>query len=102
MTQGWWLVLLVGGMTVVFKSFGPVVFGGRQLPAVLSRFSFGVPAAVLAALVTVLTVGGDRSIRFDARAIGVAVAAVMLAWRRPLWLVLLVSAGITALVRWLA
>jgi hypothetical protein len=50
---------------------------------------------VIAALILVQTVGGDRAIVFDARLAAVAVAAVLV-WRRAPILVVVIAAGATA------
>lgn len=59
-----------------------------------------IPAALFAALVAVQTFDVDGSIRIDARAVGVAVAAVAV-WRRlPFVLVVVLAMATTALIRW--
>ena len=93
----------VGGLavaTAVIKAAGPVIFGGRALPPRLARVIPLLPAALLAALVVTETFGGPgRTLVLDARAAGVAAAGVAL-WRRlPLVVVMVVAAGVTALVR---
>jgi hypothetical protein len=66
---------------------------------VLPRLAALVTPTLLAALVLVNTVGGDREIVVDARLPGVCVAA-LLAWRRaPLVVVVLVASAVTALLR---
>ena len=58
-----------------------------------------LPAALLAALTLVSTVGSGASISIDARLVGVVVAGVAL-WRRaPFVVVVMVAAAATALVR---
>jgi len=99
MTDAWWIVVLVGAVTMALKAFGPVVLGGRALPPVLRRLADGIPAAVLAALVTVQTLTSDGEIVIDARLSGVAAAGALLAWRKPLWLAMVAAAVVTALVR---
>lgn len=82
-----------------FKVLGAVVLGGRTLPDRLVRRVALLPAALLPALIVVATFGADRDLVLDARAAGVAVAAVA-AWRRvPFPLVLLVAAVVTASIR---
>ena len=81
------------------KVTGLVVIGSRRLPAVVSRCLALVPAALLTALVVNDTFSTGADLVLDARAAGVAAAAVA-AWRRaPLIVVLVVGAGITELVR---
>jgi branched-subunit amino acid transport protein len=86
--------------TAVIKAFGPVIFGGRELPRLLARTIPLLAPALLAALVIVETFGGSgRSITFDARAGGLAVAGVALALRAPLLIVVLGAAVATAVAR---
>jgi branched-subunit amino acid transport protein len=95
--------ITVAGLAVgsaVIKGAGPVVFGGRALPPLLARVIPVLAPALLAALVVVETVAGsDRGFHFDARLGGLAAAAIAL-WRRaPLWVVVVVSAAVTAGLR---
>jgi branched chain amino acid efflux pump len=86
--------------TALIKAFGPLVFGGRDLPGLLARAIPLLAPALLAALVVTETVGGTgRSLVIDARVGGLAVAAFAI-WRRwPLAVVVLCAAGATALLR---
>jgi branched-subunit amino acid transport protein len=86
--------------TALIKAFGPLVFGGRDLPGVLARAIPLLAPALLAALVVTETVGGTgRSLVIDARLGGLVVAAIAI-WRRwPLAVVVLCAAGATALLR---
>jgi branched-subunit amino acid transport protein len=82
--------------TALVKAFGPVIFGGRDLPRLLARTIPLLAPALLAALVVVETFGGSgRTITLDARAGGLAAAAVALALRAPL-VVVAVCAALTA------
>jgi uncharacterized membrane protein len=91
------LVLAVG--TYLVKAVGPVLASGRELPRVPARLTALLPAALLAALVATQTVVSDTSLVLDARAAGVAAAAVAVVLRAPFAVVVLVGAGTTALVR---
>ena len=99
MTAAWTVVLFTGLATVVLKGLGPSVLGGRTLPdRVLSPLTLLAPA-LLAALVATQVFGSDRRLVIDARAVGLAVAAVAI-WRRaPLLLVVVLAAAATALTR---
>jgi branched chain amino acid efflux pump len=100
MSATWLVVLLVGLFTVGFKGAGPVLLGGRPLPApVLQVFEILAPA-LLAALVVTQAVGGKRSLVFDERLVGVGVAAVSIRLRAPLIAVMILAAVSTALARW--
>jgi len=86
--------------TAAIKAFGPVVFGGRDLPRALARVIPMLAPALLTALVVTETVGGSgRSIVIDARTGGLAVAAVAIVLRAPLIVVVLSAAVATALLR---
>jgi hypothetical protein len=98
-SAAWWIVLLVGGATVALKAVGPVALGGRQLPARASGILFLLAPALLAALVVTQAVGGERRIELDERLVGLAAAALAVALRAPLIVVVVVAAAGTALVR---
>jgi hypothetical protein len=93
------LVLFVGGV------FGLRVLGGFGLGSILgqderwTRLLTLLPLSIVAAVTAVQTFTTRQSIVFDARAIGVGVAAVA-SWRRlPLGVVVVLAAATTALVR---
>ena len=86
--------------TFVIKAAGPVIFGGRELPALLARIVPLLAPALLAALVVAETFGGSgRSLVLDARA-GAVLVAGMGIWRRlPLIYIVVLAAGTAALLR---
>lgn len=100
MTAVWITVAGLCVATAVIKGFGPLVFGGRDLPGVLARAIPLLAPALLAALVITETVGGTRgSLVIDARVGGLVVAGFAI-WRRwPLAVVVLCAAATTALLR---
>ena len=85
--------------TYALKAAGPLLLGGRPLPAGLDRLSLKLPAALLAALVVVSTVEADGGLAVDARLAGVVVAAGALRLRLPFAVVVAVAVGATALTR---
>jgi branched chain amino acid efflux pump len=95
----WTTVILVGAATVVLKSAGPVLLGGRALPAWLNGVVELLAPALLAALVVTQTVGGDEEIVLDARLVGVGAGAVALLLRAPILVVVVVAAAATAIAR---
>jgi branched-subunit amino acid transport protein len=100
MTTTVWIT--IGGLcvvTAVIKAFGPLVFGGRRLPGEIGQVIPLLAPALLAALVITETFGHGRSLVVDARAGGVVTAAVALAARAPLAVVVLSAAVVTALLR---
>lgn len=92
------LVVLATG-TYVFKAAGPLVLGARQLPVRIQSLVDLLPAALLASLAIVSTVGDGSAVVLDARLVGLIVAALAL-WRRaPFVIVIIVASAATALVR---
>lgn len=92
------LVIMTVG-TFALKSAGPLVLGDRALPVRVQRVVDLVPAALLAALALVSTVGEGREIVVDARLVGLIVAGLAL-WRRaPFVVVVLLASAATALTR---
>lgn len=95
----WTLVLVLGLAAYVFKVTGLVVIGARRMPPVVERCLALIPAALLAALIVKDTFSIGQELVLDARAVGVA-AAALAAWRRaPIVAVIVVGAAVTALVR---
>lgn len=91
------IVMTVG--TYALKSAGPLLLGTRQLPVRLQRVVDLLPAALLAALAAVSTVGDGQSIVIDARLAGLVAAGFAL-WRRaPFVVVIIAAAAATAFVR---
>lgn len=91
------IVLAVG--TFALKAAAPLVLGDRALPVRLRRVVDLLPAALLAALALVSTVGDGRSVSLDPRAVGLVVAGIAL-WRKaPFVLVIVTASAATALVR---
>jgi len=100
MTAAWIAIALITAATVVIKAAGPVLVGGRTLPPRLDGVVALLAPSLLAALVVVDTFAGeDRSLAVDERAIGLAAAALALAARLPMVVVVLVAAGVTAGLR---
>jgi branched-subunit amino acid transport protein len=98
-TAGWLTVLVVATATIVIKAAGPVILGGRQLPPAILAVVALLPAALLAALVAVLTFETDGALAIDARLIGVGVAAVAIWMRAPILVAVVLAGAATALAR---
>ena len=99
MTRAWVAVAVVGACTMAFKALGPVVLGGRELPARIRGVVALLAPTLLAALVVVSTFGDGRALVVDPRAAGMAAAAVAAALRAPIIVVVTVAAVVAALVR---
>jgi branched-subunit amino acid transport protein len=96
------VVLTVG--TALIRASGPVLLGGRDLPGRLQGVVALLAPALLAALVTVETVGATEGGEYelDARAVGVGAAAVALVAGASTLPVVALAALATALVRLVA
>lgn len=107
--MSWGAILTLAAGAYAFKALGLIVFG-RTGPAeaddpslsptsIAPRLIGLLPAALLAALVAVQTVGSGTELVLDARLPGVA-AGTLAVWRgAPFWLVVVIAAAVTALVR---
>lgn len=99
MSASWIVVAAVGAGTAALKATGPALLAHRELPVALSRVLELLAPALLAALVVTQTFADERELVLDARAVGVAAAAVAVALRAPLLAVVIVAAAVTAAVR---
>lgn len=100
MSATWTVVLAVGAFTMTFKAVGPVLLGGRELPAgVTAAFELLAPS-LLAALVVTQALGEDGDVVVDERLVGLGVAALAIRLRAPLIVVMTLAAASTALLRW--
>lgn len=99
MTSVWVVIAVLALATAGMKVAGPLVLGGRPLPARALDVIELLASALLAALVVVETFGQGGSLVLDARVLGTAFAAVAV-WRRaPMIVVVLGAAAVTALAR---
>lgn len=99
MSAGWLTVLAVASATIAIKAAGPVILGGRQLPEPVLRVVALLPAALLAALVAVLTFQSNGGLTLDARLIGVGVGLVAILLRMPVLAVVILAGAATAIAR---
>jgi branched-subunit amino acid transport protein len=84
---------------MAIKALGPVLLGGRPLPARLDGVIGLLAPSLLAALVVTQTFGNGRALALDARLVGVSVAAIALWLRTPVLVVVILAAAATALTR---
>lgn len=97
--QLWLLIAVLSVSSYAFKVLGFVVVGGRTMPAIFQRCLALIPASLLAGLVVKDTFTVAQELVVDARAAGLAVAALAV-WRRaPFIVVVVVAMAATALVR---
>ena len=99
MTTLWIAIVGVALASATIKAAGPVVIGGRELPPTVLGVIALLAPALLSALVVVQTLTSEGDLTIDAKVAGVGVAALALALRAPLLVVIAVAAATTALVR---
>ncbi len=95
----WPLIVITAAATALLRAVGPVVLGGRRLPAALTKVLVLLPAVLLAALVATSALADGPVLRVDASTAGVAVGGLLLWQRRPLLLAVVAAAAVTALLR---
>ncbi len=97
--------LLIAGCvagTVVVKAAGPVLLGGRELPAAMIRVVALMAPALLAALVVTAAFADGRHLHVGAETVGMLAGGALL-WRGKsvvlaVLVAVLVTAGLRALV----
>lgn len=99
MTAVWITIGALALATAALKLAGPLLLGGRGLPLAAMSVIELLASALLAALVVVETFGKGRSLTLDARALGVAFAAIALVRRAPMTVAVLGAAVVAALAR---
>jgi branched-subunit amino acid transport protein len=101
MTEVWVTIGVLIVTTAATRAAGPVLLGGRELPAAFRGVVALVAPSLLAALVVVQTVGAPEggAFEFDARVIGVGAAAVALGRGAHMLTVVAIATVVTALAR---
>ena len=95
----WLTIASLALSTAALKLAGPLLLGGRPLPAGAMNVVELLASALLAALVVVETFGKGHSLTVDARAAGVAFAAIALSRRAPVIIAVIGAASVAAIVR---
>jgi branched chain amino acid efflux pump len=95
----WPVVLLACGLAYATKLAGHLLPEELLERPLVQRAAGMMPIALLAALLAVQTFVTGNHVGLDARAAGVAVAAVALVLRAPFLVVVLLAAATAALVR---
>jgi len=101
-TSIWATIAALALATAGLKLAGPLLLGGRPLPDGAMRVFGLLASALLAALVVVETFSKGRSLTLDARALGVAFAALALARRAPVSVAVFGAAAVAAIARLLS
>jgi branched-subunit amino acid transport protein len=99
MSAAWISVACVGIATVAIKAAGPVLAGDRELAPGTGRLVALVGPALLAALVATQAFASEEELVLDERGAGLAAAALAIALRAPLIVVVLVAAVAAACLR---
>ena len=99
MTEVWITIAGLTVTTIAIKAAGPLLVGGRELPDAAFAVIGLLAPALLAALILTDTFAREQDLTVDARAAGLACAAVAVLLRAPLLVTVLVAALGTAAVR---
>jgi len=101
MSDVWITIAVLAVATAAIRASGPVLLGGRRLPARMQGVISLLAPALLAALVVVETFGAPEggALELDARIAGVAAAAAALAAGASTLPVVAVAAVVTAAIR---
>ena len=99
MSAVWVTIFGLAVATAAIKASGPLLVGGRSLPPLALRLIALLAPALLAALVVTQTFGRDGELTLDARAAGLAAAAIAVAMRASLLVTMAVAALTTAGLR---
>jgi uncharacterized membrane protein len=95
----WITIVAVALASAALRAVGPILLGGRELPSSANAVIALLVPAVLTVLVVTQTFSEDGRLVLDDKAIGVAVAAVVLALRAPVLLAVALAVVTTALAR---
>ena len=99
MSTAWTLIGVLAVINFSIKAAGPVIAGRRELPDVVQRFITASVPALVAGLVVTGTFAADGKLVLDERAGGIAAAALAIALKAPMLVVLVGAAATTALLR---
>jgi branched-subunit amino acid transport protein len=95
----WEVIGAVAALCIALRVAAPLLVRGRELPPALEGRLNNAVVPLLGALIAIqlLTHGGQTAV--DARAPGVAAAAVVFLWRRSFVMAMLAAATVTAGLR---
>jgi len=95
MSEVAWVIVLSALGTIALKGAGPVLLGGRPLPARIDGVVRLAGPSLLGALVAINTFADGRSLVIDERVVGVGAAAVAIRFHAPALLVVVIAAVVT-------
>jgi branched-subunit amino acid transport protein len=100
MRDVWLTIAGLAITTAAIKASGPIVLGGRRIPARATRVLSLLGPAVLSALVVTQTFAdNDGALTLDERALGVTAAAAAFLLRSSILATIVVAAAVTAMAR---
>ena len=102
MSTTWAIILVMAVGTFVTKAAGPLILGGRTVPARVERVIVLTVPVMLAAVIVHQTFTANGDYVMDARVLGLGAAAAGLLLKLPLPVILVAAAGTTAAARALA
>jgi Branched-chain amino acid transport protein (AzlD). len=101
----WWIVLAASAVVFFLKLAGYVAPQRLVQGPLLTRVAGLVTIGLLSSLVVAQTLSGEEGLVIDARVPAVALAGVLLWWRVPFIVVIIVAAAVAAglrLMGWMA
>ncbi len=101
----WWIVLAASAVVFALKITGYVVPQRLVQGPLLTRVAGLVTIGLLSSLVVAQTLSGEEGLVIDARVPAVALAGVLLWWRVPFIVVIILAAAVAAglrLMGWMA
>ncbi|MFN5601781.1 MAG: AzlD domain-containing protein [Acidimicrobiaceae bacterium] len=97
--MSWALVLALSGAAYGLKLLGSVIIGQRTMAPAIERCLLLIPAALLAGLIAKDTFTVGQTIGIDARAVGLAVAAIATWKKLPFAVIIVLGVGTVAVIR---
>ena len=97
--MSWWVIFGLAAGAYALKAFGLLGLSRIELTGPLADLVRLLPAAMFAGLVMQRTLTGAAAEVIATRSIGVAAGALAVWAKAPLLVVILVSAGVTAVAR---
>ena len=95
----WATILAVALANAAIKAAGPILVGDRDLSPRANAVTALLASSLLAALVVTETLGWEGRFAFDAKVVGLAVAALALLLRAQVLVVIALAAVATAVTR---
>lgn len=96
----WSVVIALAIGVYVQRAAGAILIDTEKVSKNTRRVLGALPLAIISSVVALATFSSNGKLEVDARALGVLAAAAC-AWRRlPMFAIVIVAAGVTALTRW--